>query len=225
MKAIFHIIIGESRVACLSFSQHNIMTGMARKYIIGIDEVGRGPLAGPVTVVALALPRALRIKNNELGELKDSKKLSAKRREKWETIVINNPTIFYETASVYPKMIDRINISKAANLAATRAVTKLISNYQFLISNLRIYLDGGLYLNQRSLNARTIVRGDEKFTCIKLASIMAKVKRDRAMKRNNKKYPAYGFDDHKGYGTKKHILALKKHGMSPIHRKTFLKFL
>lgn len=195
----------------------------------GIDEVGRGCLAGPVTVAALVLPQELRIKNYELGKLKDSKKLTAKKREEWFAWLKQHPKIFYAKVNVYPKTIDRINISQAANLAATRAVKKLITHNSLPINKIKILLDGGLYLNKildsrfQILTSRTVVKGDEKYNAIKLASIVAKVHRDRIMKRNHKKYPLYGFDQHVGYGTHRHIAAIRKHGFSEIHRLTFLK--
>ncbi|MEK7168340.1 MAG: ribonuclease HII [Patescibacteria group bacterium] len=207
------------------------------KYIIGIDEVGRGPLAGPVVVAALAVPTKLRIKNAELrknfksAKLRDSKKLSLKQREIWFEYVKKHPKIFYAIASVSPKVIDKINISNAANLAATRAFQKLVNSYAIASvltrRRAKIFLDGGLYfpkfLNSKSyiLNSRTIIRGDEKIPAIALASIVAKVTRDRMMRKLHKKYPQYGFDKHKGYGTKKHFKAIRKHGLSPIHRKSF----
>ncbi|MEK7555341.1 MAG: ribonuclease HII [Patescibacteria group bacterium] len=205
-------------------------------YIIGIDEVGRGPLAGPVVVAALAAPNNLKFKiknfppkaGQPLAEkfktkLRDSKKLSPKQREIWFKWIKEN--LHYSIASVYPSVIDRINISNAANLAANRAFKKIIANYK--IANCKIFLDGGLYLskslNSKSyiLNSRTIIKGDEKIPAIALASIVAKVVRDKKMAEYHKKYPRYGFAQHKGYGTKKHIKAIKKHGISLIHRKSF----
>lgn len=197
---------------------------MKPKYIIGIDEVGRGPLAGPVTVTALLMPRELRIKNNAL-RLRDSKKLSARQREIWFDYIKKNKKIFYAIASVSPKIIDKINISRAANLAATRALKKLIMKQKFPPRRTKIFCDGGLYpkIRDTRYKTQTIVRGDEKIPAIAMASIVAKVTRDKKMKRLHKKYPRYGFDKHKGYGTKKHIGAIKKHGLSDIHRQTFSK--
>lgn len=219
-----------------------------KRYIIGIDEVGRGSLAGPVTVVALALPLKLNIKNQILKiprnkkfslKLRDSKKLSPSQREIWFNIIKKQPEIFYATANVSPKVIDKINISQAANLAATRALKALIKNEPsgdsptaktgLRIKNCRIFLDGGLKINKDiadSLAAsghklKTIIRGDEKISAISLASIAAKVVRDRYMKKIHKKHPRYDFINNVGYGTAKHIKALKKFGRSPIHRKSF----
>lgn len=234
-------------------------------FIIGIDEVGRGAIAGPVAVAALALPlksllpkaisrqgliksdpagicqrqkqkSKLQFKNQNLI-LRDSKKLSVNQREIWFHF-IKKQKIPFAIASVSPKIIDKINISQAANLAAAKALKRLIKNYKLRIQNCRIYLDGGLYLQKKFLNfllpsatshkglfyvlnSRTIIKGDEKIPAISLASIVAKVSRDRLMKKLHKKYPRYDFINNVGYGTKKHIKAIKKFGPSPIHRKSF----
>jgi len=201
------------------------MAAKKSKYIIGIDEVGRGALAGPVVVAALAAPVNLKFKISNLKlKLKDSKRLSPKQREIWFER-IKKHSMFYAIANVSPKIIDKINISKAANLAATSALKALIKNYKLRIKNCRVYLDGGLFLNSKFciLNSTTVVKGDEKISAISLASIVAKVSRDRQMVKLHKKYPKYGFDKHKGYGTKRHFKAIKKHGWSKIHRLTFLR--
>jgi ribonuclease HII len=207
------------------------------RFIVGIDEVGRGCLAGPVTVAAVAIPMNYRPRTSNL-ELRDSKKLTAKQREEWFEWIrerskspVQSSKLYYVRANVYPKTIDRINISQAANLAATRALKKLLANSQLGLANrVKIFLDGGLYLNSKSLmasgyilNPRTIVRGDEKYNCVKLASIVAKVGRDRIMKRHHRTFPVYRFDQHVGYGTRVHIRAIKKHGPCELHRLTFIK--
>ena len=195
-----------------------------RKYVIGIDEVGRGALAGPV-VVAVALikdPKAICARCG-LGKLKDSKKLSPKRRVAWCVYFKDHPAIEFSVARVYPRRIEKINIARAANLAALRAYDKVTRNSGSHIKNARVYLDGGLFLGngRQPKNAKTVVKGDEKIPAVAAASIIAKVARDRFMVRLAKKYPAYGFDVHKGYGTKAHYRALKKHGLCNAHRKTF----
>lgn len=209
------------------------MAKKSKKYIIGIDEVGRGPLAGPVTVAAVALPHNWKMRNGKwkmgfrkLLPLRDSKKLSPKKREEWFKYIKNHPKIHYAVASVSNKKIDKINVSNAANLAATKAFSKLIAQLpKSQIPQTKIFLDGGLYLKPLTFNLKpkTLIRGDEKIPAISLASIIAKVTRDKYMKKIHKKHPAYNFDKHKGYGTKKHIKTIKKNGMSPIHRHTFLK--
>lgn len=203
-----------------------------KSYVIGIDEVGRGPLAGPVTVCALALPINQRLTTNDARLiLRDSKKLSPKQREKWLEW-IKRQKIAYSISSVSPKIIDKINISQAANLAATRCVKKLLSDNKLQTTNkkIKIFLDGGLHINTKTLKnlsagwrTETVIKGDEKIPAISLASIIAKVHRDKLMEKNNKNYPGYGFEKHKGYGTKLHYKMIKKYGISDIHRKTFLK--
>lgn len=226
------------------------------QFIIGIDEVGRGSLAGPVAVCAACVPTNLRLttKNLGLGKLRDSKKLSEAQRERWFSYFASSEHIRYELARVYPKKIDKINISRAANLAAYRALTRLISRHRVNIKKCAVFLDGGLYVGNRRrlsrtrfaearrvktrinadtirvnlrgnprISAFTVVKGDEKIDAIKIASIIAKVKRDRGMKRLSNIFPGYGFEIHKGYGTKRHIQAIKKLGLSPIHRLTFLR--
>lgn len=200
-------------------------------YIIGIDEVGRGPLAGPVTVAAVAIPRLpfkKRVKRN-FPPLRDSKKLSAKQREIWFKWA-KNQKISFATASVSPKIIDKINISNAANLAATKAFKKLTTNSSKLTAkNCKIFLDGGLYLCLEKFKFKnlkiynSIIKGDEKIPAIALASIVAKVHRDAFMEKMDKKYPRYGFKKHKGYGTKTHFEKIKNYGLSEIHRISFLK--
>ena len=208
---------------------------MFKRYIIGVDEVGRGCLAGPVTVAALAVPQNFQFSSNnfQVG-LRDSKKLSPKQREQWFEYIKQQPEVLFCIARVSPRIIDKINISAAANRAAYRAIEKLIDKIELYTFYDRekcitaIKLDGGLFLKNRKhqdLNyptAKTVVKGDEKFDTVKLASIVAKVTRDRYMKRLHKKYPDYGFHIHKGYGTYKHYSAIKKYGPSKMHRLTFL---
>lgn len=203
------------------------------KWIIGIDEVGRGALAGPVVVAAAMVWKRRGVRRKGLGKLKDSKKLSPKKREAWFAYFKSNPNIAFAVARVYQRGIEKLNISQAANVAAQRSCERLfrnieISKYRNIAP--RVYLDGGLYLGKKVrgypsqypyASVRTIVRGDEQITAIKIASIIAKVHRDRFMVRLAKKYPAYGFDVHKGYGTKAHYQALKKYGITDAHRKTF----
>ena len=197
------------------------------KYVIGIDEVGRGPLAGPVVVCAAAIPEGwrIRIMNYELGKLKDSKQLTSRQREDWFKYFKKQPKISYAIARVSPKVIDRINISAAANLAAWRAYGRLIRKSKIKSKNVGVFLDGGLFLKEKGFypGAKTIIKGDQKIPAVSIASIIAKVYRDRLMDKMAKKGPGYGFEVHKGYCTKKHYSALKKLGPSSIHRLTFLK--
>lgn len=197
------------------------------RYVIGIDEVGRGALVGPVTVAAVAVTTKFKIQSVSRRtklKLRDSKKLSPKQREIWFDF-IKKQKIPYAIASVSPKIIDKINISNAANLAATKVLKKLLTNNKKLTTNnCKILLDGGLYIKNlklKNLRTKTIIKGDEKIPAISLASIAAKVSRDKYMKKLHKKYPRYDFINNVGYGTKKHIKAIKKYGLSFIHRKTF----
>jgi len=196
------------------------------KRIVGIDEVGRGCLAGPV-VVAAAMVRG-NIRNAKLGALKDSKKLSARQREAWFAYFRDNSQIAFAVARVYPRRIEALNISRAANLAAYRAFAKLMKNEALSGKKLhetKIFLDGGLFIRSKKSqpkNATTIIKGDEKIRAVAIASIIAKVTRDDFMKRLGKKYPEYGFEIHKGYGTKRHMAAIGRFGPADAHRLTFL---
>ena len=194
------------------------------KYVVGSDEVGRGSLAGPVVVAAVLLPQKLRIRSYKSSPLRDSKRLTASGRENWFGFFRKNPVIKYTLAKVHPRKIEKINISRAANLAALRAYLRLTKNFKFHIPSFMIYLDGGLYLGngKNRVLARTVIRGVLKLPAIKIASIIAKVNRDKLMTRLAKKYPRYGFEVHKGYGTRAHYAAIKKFGPSEIHRSTFL---
>jgi ribonuclease HII len=205
-----------------------------KKYIIGIDEVGRGALAGPVVVVAAMICQVPCIKCQD-GTLKDSKKLSAKRREAWSIHFKNHPGLTFAVARVYPRQIEKKNISGAANLAAFRAYERLIAKTESqgvkrsAINASRVFLDGGLYLESRKEqtdhhpSAKTIIKADETIAAVAIASIVAKVHRDRLMHRLARSHPGYGFEIHKGYGTKAHYAALRKHGPTSAHRLTFLK--
>lgn len=198
------------------------------EYLIGIDEVGRGPLAGPVLVSAVALPKTFYFPRN-FGPLKDSKQLTKLKREEWFHYFINHKAIHVSVARVYPAQIDKTNISRAANRAAFLALNRLLKQKTQLKKS-PIILDGGLYLKNKKesegiCGAKTVVRGDEKYPAVMAASIVAKVMRDRYMKNLAKKYPGYGLEVHKGYGTKFHREAIRKMGLSSIHRVSFLKFL
>jgi ribonuclease HII len=195
---------------------------------IGIDEVGRGALAGPV-VVAAALVSCHRseIGDKKLGRLKDSKKLSAKHRELWYAYFLKHPGISFAIARVYPRQIEKKNISGAANLAASRA---LLCLYKKAKQNkkMAIFLDGGLFLRNRAWQhenaprAKTVIKADETIVAVSIASIIAKVYRDRLMKKMTKQYPHYEFEIHKGYGTKIHREKIRRFGPCPAHRKSFL---
>jgi len=197
---------------------------MTSVYIIGIDEVGRGPLAGPVLVCALALPEKWGDQNAKriIKKVKDSKQLTAAQREEWYVWIKNNPEINYAVARVSPKIIDTINITQAANRAANRAYQKVLKKLNPTSFTLHPILDAGLKLPKHILH-KTIVKADEKYPAVALASIIAKVTRDRSMIREHARYPQYDFAKHKGYGTPRHRQAIKRHGPCHLHRLTFIK--
>jgi len=193
-------------------------------FIVGIDEVGRGALAGPVVVAAALVPVGSgRMRNARLGSLKDSKKLSAQQREAWLAHFHADPRIRFALARVYPRGIEKMNISAAANLAAKRAFARLAKAEAFS-PRTKVFLDGGLFLGNgpQPKQAKTVIKGDEKIPAVAIASIAAKVSRDRFMRRLAVRYPAYGFEVHKGYGTKSHKKALYRRGPCEAHRLTFL---
>ena len=178
--------------------------------ICGVDEAGRGPLAGPVCAAAVILPQDL-----EIEGLNDSKKLTEKRREALYDIIIEK-AIAYGIAFATEKEIDEINILQATFLAMQRAVEKLPIKPDMVL------VDGNREPNLE-IPVKTIVKGDSLSANIAAASILAKVTRDRYMMEQDAIYPQYAFAVHKGYGTKAHYAALTEHGHCPIHRLSFLK--
>ncbi len=178
--------------------------------ICGVDEAGRGPLAGPVYAAAVILPRGL-----EIEGLNDSKKLTEKRREKlFDTICAE--ALSYGIASADVEEIEQLNILNAAMLAMNRAIAKLsVKPALALIDGNR---DSAI-----AMASRCIVKGDSKCADIAAASILAKVSRDRYMLQMAEKYPEYHFEKHKGYGTKLHYEALREYGPCEIHRPSFLR--
>lgn len=194
-----------------------IKSGFSR--ICGIDEVGRGPLAGPVVACALTINNSKNFAAEKFKKLKDSKKLSAKQREKWHRALLENGCVKFGIGIVSEKIIDKINILEATKSAMQKALEnltcKLADKPDFLL------IDGNFILEQIDLNQKAVLRGDEKIISIAAASIIAKVTRDKMMLKYHKKYPDYFFDKHKGYGTKLHFEMIKKHGPCPIHRRSF----
>ena len=192
-------------------------------YLVGIDEVGRGPLAGPVTVCAFCVPKAnMREVQVALDGITDSKKLSAQRRERYvDTIntLVKEGKCRYKTASVGAQLIDAKGITYAIKLALKRALLGL----QLPPEETYVYLDGGLQAPADYPHQETIIKGDIHNKCIATASVIAKVKRDAAMTRYAKKYPEYLFDVHKGYGTAHHRQMIREHGPCNIHRKLWIK--
>jgi len=196
------------------------------RFLIGIDEAGRGPLAGPVAVGAFAVktPAALRL----FRGVKDSKQLSPKQREEWFGRILQAATdgdAFYAVAFARPETIDDRGLTYAIYSALNRALRRLERQVPSgaPIRDGRILLDGSLYASDRYLDQTTIIDGDAKEPIIALASICAKVLRDRRMKKLAREYPGYGFEIHKGYGTRAHYSAIRKRGLTPAHRRSFLK--
>ena len=189
----------------------------SHKYLIGIDEVGRGPIAGPVAVCALLLRGDF--SRRDFKGLKDSKKLTQKKREMWFSKVNDSKSIVYAVSFVHQNIIDSKGIVCATRTALNRSLIRLHVKPKKCL----VLLDGGLRAPKRFMYQKTIIRGDEKEYAIALASIMAKVTRDRKMVKLSKKYPLYGFNSHKGYGTKKHYEKIKKCGLCELHRRSFLK--
>lgn len=186
---------------------------------IGIDEAGRGPLAGPVSVGICYIPKGIRL--NFKG-IKDSKKLSEKDREKWFLQMKEwqrEQKIRYAVSLVSEKIIDKKGIVYAISLGMKKCLQKIAVDP----GEVQVLLDGGLKAPREYQKQKTIIKGDEKFPVISLASIAAKVTRDKYMVRIAKKYPEYGFEVHKGYGTKSHRELIRKHKPSLIHRNSFLK--
>lgn len=176
----------------------------------GVDEAGRGPLAGPVCAAAVILPPHL-----EIPGLNDSKKLTDKRRRELAPI-IKEQAIAYGIAFASEEEIDSINILQATFLAMERAIAQLNGKADFIL------LDGNRE-KEFGLPVQTVVKGDSRSANIAAASVLAKVTRDDWMLEQAKQYPQYEFEIHKGYGTRKHYEALRTYGPCPIHRQTFLK--
>lgn len=181
------------------------------KTVCGIDEAGRGPLAGPVYAAAVILPLGL-----DIDGLNDSKKLTDKKREMLFDVICEK-AVDFSIGIADEKEIDEINILNATFLAMKRAVEGLKVKPDYAL------IDGNQYPHIGGVTEETIVKGDGKSMSVAAASILAKVSRDRFMLEIAEKYPQYCFEKHKGYGTKLHYEMLEKYGISPVHRKSFLK--
>ena len=179
--------------------------------IAGVDEVGRGPLAGPVVIAAAIMPR-----NSMIEGVNDSKKVSEKKREELYEI-ITKEAISYGVGIIDQKEIDRINILNATKEGLTMAVKELNPRPDLII------VDALTKIDTDGIPYQSIIKGDAKCYSISAASILAKVTRDRIMRQWDEIYPQYGFAKHKGYGTAEHIKALKEYGPCPLHRESFIK--
>ena len=194
----------------LDYSYEQIAHEKGYKVVCGIDEAGRGPLAGPVFAAAVILPE-----NYSHPILNDSKKLSEKKRDEVYEDIIKD-AVSYSVGIATEQEIDEINILNATFLAMKRAVEGLNQKPDFA------YIDGNQY-PKTGVKEETIVKGDGKCISVAAASIIAKVSRDRFMLEIDKEYPEYQFSKHKGYGTKLHYEMIEKYGVSKVHRRTFLK--
>lgn len=180
-----------------------------RRFIAGVDEAGRGPLAGPVVAAACILPRGLQIEG-----INDSKKLPSEKREELYHTLTEHPDIHFGIGVIESQKIDTINILRAALQAMADAVEALEVEPDYLL------IDGN-HLPPTRIAAKAVIKGDGRSLSIGAASIIAKHHRDLLMMEYHKAYPHYGFDRHKGYGTKGHLEALNTHGPCPIHRTSF----
>lgn len=184
---------------------------MGINHICGIDEAGRGPLAGPVVVAGVIMPR-----NSMIEGVNDSKKVSEKKREKLYDFIIEE-AISYSIAVIGQDMIDEINILNATKAGVTKVVEELDVKPDIIV------IDALSNIDTKKIPYQSIIKGDTKCYNIAAASILAKVTRDRIMRQWDEIYPQYGFISHKGYGTTKHISAIQTCGITPIHRKSFTK--
>ena len=192
-----------------SYENNAVLKGY--EYVCGVDEAGRGPLAGPVCAAAVILPEG-----TVMEGLDDSKKLSEKKRELLFDVIKEKATAFgIAFASV--EEIEEFNILGATYLAMTRAVEQLSVKPDYVL------IDGNRFPPQIKTDGECVIKGDAKSMSIAAASILAKVTRDRLLLEYAEKYPQYGFEKHKGYGTKLHVEAIKEFGITEIHRPSFLK--
>ena len=181
------------------------------KNICGIDEAGRGPLAGPVVVAGVIMPQ-----HSIIEGVNDSKKVSEKKREKLYDLIIEE-AVSYSVAIIGQDIIDEINILNATKQGVTQVVEELDIKPDLIL------VDALTHINTKGIPYDSIIKGDAKCYNIAAASILAKVTRDRIMRQWDEIYPQYGFINHKGYGTAKHIEAIKNYGLCPIHRRSFTK--
>jgi ribonuclease HII len=212
---------------------------LAFKWLIGIDEVGRGPVAGPVAVCAAIIPfddmreSSNKIKDyfniektgKKLPQLRDSKKLTEKGREVWyeELIKKESSNIEFELNYCSAQEIDKHGIAVCIKSLVNKNLHKLKEKIKFNSEEVLVLLDGGLKAPEEYINQETIIKGDDKEPIISAASIYAKVSRDRMMKKLSVKFPLYSLEKHKGYGTKLHIDLIIENGPCELHRLTFLR--
>lgn len=188
------------------------------KFLIGTDEAGRGPLAGPVVAAAVCFPTIDNSIIKQLSLVNDSKKLTHTQRETLFEIIKKNS--IYSITTIDVEEIEKINILQAAlkamKISCENVMKQLDAEYE-------VFVDGNKKIPNAKFKQTTIIKGDGTSACIAAASILAKVHRDNIMIKYAEEYPEYDFEANKGYGTKKHIEAIKKHGITPLHRPTFLR--
>lgn len=189
------------------FHYEKLLINEGYKKIVGVDEVGRGPMAGPLVAAAVILPS-----DYQNDEINDSKKLTEKKREQLYNLILNQ-AVEVSVTFIYNEEVDNINVYQASKKAMIESIKKLKSPVDYILTD-AMKLDIGI-------PELTLIKGDQKSVSIAAASIIAKVTRDNYMKEIDNTYPEYGFKDHKGYVTKKHLEALEKYGVCPIHRRTF----
>lgn len=217
MKKAEREIMLKQKLADMSVNE-NEFYARGMNAVAGIDEVGRGPLAGPVVASAVILPKGFDV----LG-VNDSKKLSPKKRDELYDI-INEKALVVSTAFVSHQIIDEVNILNATKRAMEEAVRDADLIYNHITqSHIDYLLIDAVFLNGVNIPQRSIIKGDEASVSIAAASIIAKVTRDRYMVDMDLKYPGYDFASNKGYGTKRHYEGITQNGICPIHRKSFLK--
>jgi len=214
----------------VNFNEEKFLWKQGYELVAGLDEAGRGPLAGPVVAAAVIIRPGVKYR---MGKINDSKKLSEKQREFFYEKLTSHSEIIWGVGIVSEKIIDKINILEATKLAMIKSleeITSKIDGRQFLKNSVFLILDGNFTLNfKRSRfcesfsepKQKSIIGADGKVFSCAAAGIIAKVTRDKIMQKYHKKYPGYSFDKHKGYGTKLHLKQLEELGPSKIHRRSF----
>jgi len=206
--------------------EKRLLKKSGRNIIIGVDEVGRGPLAGPVVAGATWINAEMYDKKFSQRKLiRDSKMLSEKQRQEIVEYIKKDKNFLFGIGEVSPRMIDQMNVLKATLLAMRLAVEELVNklkvNTQLSTNHTYLLIDGNKSIPQVKYQQKLFPKGDQKVFSIAVASIYAKVYRDELMQQYHKTYPQYGFNQHKGYGTSLHLANIKKYGACPIHRKSF----
>jgi len=202
------------KILCIMNTEYEHSRWSAASLVCGIDEAGRGPLAGPVVAAAVVFPRWFSPEKSILEQLNDSKKLPAKLRADLAPAIMAS-ALSWAVAEIEAEEIDRINIFQATMLAMNRAVEALGALPELLL------VDGNRFSSNLPIPYETIVRGDSKVFSIAAASILAKTRRDEVMTQQSVNWPEYGFDRHFGYATAEHVRAIRQYGRCPLHRISF----